>query len=297
MKQLFLIHGHSGARVHEKKNELIDSLVKKEERAESLTEFSPPGNRPLYLSRIAAEVIGELSMVPFFPDSRRVLIVYEPRELYTTRKSRSSGELKEGEKTLEGFLRYLGEELPETPNALIIVVTEDFVKDKQLNTRTKTYKTLKEVGEIHNFSEKEIVWRFEDALLGKNPGEAITVFREWFNPGDNRSVPFYRIQRLIRLLLQAKLVLSKEETLSLDHNLEETLFPDDLTSNLTTMHAYPQKKYKTAARSFSMEHLLAMYEKLGDLNKVVMPMGDDIYVPDIQVVYETFLIEFTTNGK
>ncbi len=305
-KQIYFFYGNEEERLNEARRELVDSLLSKEEREENYAEFFPPPQKKrLLLGKIMPDLLAELGTISFFPDSRRVAVVYNLDELfrrkfsYGSKKKKTTTAKKMETDVVAYFIKYLEYQLLKTNNVLILINVEDYEQNRRVGEKSKLVMAIRKIGYIAKFASTPLTWDFEDALRGRNLSGAIEITRRWFKKDAHnaRKFIFYSMVRQIILMLQAKVSSKKRAEFQLNPELYNALFPDDLKINIARERDFLQRKIKDGMRHYSITELTTALRKLLDINVFLYPRTTDIYVPDIQVIYEKFLVELMSPGN
>jgi len=306
-KPVYLLYGNEEEKLNEDRCAIVDMYLPREKREENYREFTPKASQTkLLLASFMPELLAELGTISFFPDSCRVIVIYNLAELYGRKTSSEEEQSEDSPKLWKGkgspepyFIKYLEEELPETNNILIFQNTEDPDKNLRVNEKGNIFKTIVKSGhKIKHFSNP-INWRLEDAILKRNLPEALNILREWMEkePETARSKVFQSLVKRIVLLLQAKVIAVKKRKIESISELEETLFPGGMTYNLLGEHPWIQSKIEEGSVRFTMAELTRALQKILEIGTYVFPKTTDVYVPDMQIVYERFFVEFLSGSK
>ena len=303
-KQVNLIYGNDLEKVNQARRELTEHYLKKEEREENYIEFSPPASRKKQsLEKIMPDLLAELGTISFFPDSRRVVVVYNLEELYNVRsKKQAQPETKEKISSEAYFIKYLEDQLPQTNNILILVNTEDYESFQRINKNSHLFRAIKKLGFVNDKCySRPLIWELEDAFRDRNLEKTLSLFRTWLQKDEDsakRSV-FFSILKQIVLMLQAKVHLKKSNNFTSPDGDQASriLFPKELKYNLSTEQDFIQKKVYNAQKRYTTMELTTGLKKMLKINEYLYPQTSDIYVPDFQVMLEAFLVEFMTRDK
>ena len=214
--QIYLIHGNNETEVSNARYELVTELLGPEERDTGLTEIQGPGNQQLTLNRAISEIIGELGTSSFIAGSRRVVVVYDLKELYgssgarkkkTTTKKKSTPAPEGREKALTDWL---DEVLPTTENVVIFVCRESDEKQRLVSAHSQLYRFIKSKGAIIEKRERPLQFEFENHLLAFNATAAIALFREWVKRSGADSTArlkmYTTFANFVELLFQARCI-------------------------------------------------------------------------------------------
>jgi len=311
-KQIYFFYGNEEERLNQARLELVSFLLPKEEREENYVEFSPSATKKyLPLASIMPELLAELGTMSFFPDSKRVVIVYNLQELYggergKRRPPREKGE--KGEKEEKGkitpeayFIKYLQDQLPQTNNVLILINVEDLEENIRIAENSTLVKALVKLGhhEHKQFSSTALKFKLEDAIRERNLPKTIDISRSWIEKDEKSSSRgiFQSTLRMMILMLQAKISLKKKDTFNLQSDLTKTLFPQDLKYNYLKEHDFVQKKVMDGQKRYSTGELMEALQKLLSINQYLYPLTTDPYVPDFQIVMERFFVELISQRR
>ena len=298
-KQVYFFYGNEEDKLNRARTELVDFFLPREEREENYSEFSPPSHmKRLQLSSVMPQLLAELGTISFFPDSRRVVVVYNLDELYLRKKKKTRGKSASGQKGKVPheayFIKYLEDQLPQTNNVLILVNLEDYEENRRVGEKSNLVKAIAKLGHLEKYYSRPLKWDLEDAIREKNFNKTMEVMRSWFqkDPESASRGLFYTILKQIVLMLQAKVILKKKSAFSLDNELSSILFPPDITYNFQDQHSFLQKKLKTAQKRYSTADLTRALQKLLEINTYLYPQTTDVFVPDFQIMMEQFLVEW-----
>ncbi len=297
MSEIYLLHGDNEASINDAKLALISKHLSPELRSHNYIEFSSTAPRwSISLSSIHADLISELSMLSLLPDTKRVVVAYNLSELYQKARRRTkTTDDKKKSTHLEYLLEFLSGPFQHVPNVLILVAIEDHGKRRSVNKKSPLYSLVKKIGLVQEMSDKPLAYRLTDALLTQNTSQCIKVFRQWFTSHEKARQSIFRtVLNDIHLLLQAKILNAKESALATDKRLKEILFPKEFQGNILQQHSYRRKKFQDAALLYSTTQLSYALKYLVRLNTTLYPVQQDRYVPDLQVMFELFLLRLTT---
>jgi DNA polymerase III delta subunit len=306
-KPIYLLYGNEEEKLNEDRCSIVEMYLPREKREENYREFTPKASQTrLPLASFMPELLAELGTISFFPDSCRVIVIYNLAELYGRKASSDEEPSEDSPKLWKGkvspevyFIKYLEKELPDTSNILIFQNTEDPDKNLRVNEKGNIFKTITKSGhKIKHFSNP-INWRLEDAIMKRNLPEALNILRQWMekDPDTARSKVFQSLVKRIVLLLQAKVITAKKKKIESVSELEETLFPDGMTYNLLNEHPWIQSKIEEGSARYTMTELTRALQKTLEIGTYVFPKTTDVYVPDMQIVYERFLVEFLSGAS
>lgn len=299
---VYLIHGGNEVQIQSERLRLVDQLLPPEQRDENLTEFSASGNRPLVLSALLPDLLSELGTVSFFPGARRVAIVHNLSDFWTSGRDSAtkSAPAAKGKKAAqpksldaaERLIRYFDIDFESTENAVIFTVFEDPNKNIEVDSKKKLYQWIKSNGTVRTFEKaKKAAFALGDAILDKNLDEALAQLRLAYRKGqtDQAMAVFSTLQRQVRLLLQAKIATS----VSARHGeafVAEELLPRDTRSNVLKAHPFVKKRMLEASRYFNIAQLTQAMQDLYEINRYMIPLSTDLHVADIGLLMEKMLI-------
>jgi hypothetical protein len=262
-----------------------------------LPEYYPSGNRyTVSVARIMSDVMGDLSMMPFPPAERRVVILYNPDELFTRQEAASDEEKtpKRRKAGGKGFGEVLKSQLGATKNVLMVIGVEDYERNRRIDRRSALYKLAAQEGTVEQYEEKPMVWEFNDAFLTRDTGRCVEALRAWLRAVKQPQPIFFNLVRQVEMLTQARLLARLEPQLA-GEQLEH-YFPREMAPNVRLESDARQRLLVERARNFSYTELLDAMERLLQLNVYVFPTREDPYVPDVQVLLERFLVETLEPG-
>lgn len=304
-KQIYLLHGNDEIKLNDVRCQIVDSLLAKEEREENLKEYSPKGLKTrVYLPEILQELMMELGTISFFPDSRRVVVIYNLDELYSSKRSSSSAaQKKESDKKSRKsdkpsnearLVKYLEESLQSTNNIIIFQNAEDKEDYIWVNQHGALYKTIIKLGEKFEHSVQPLSWQLEKTINERDLKGALNIVKTWFMKDSDgaRSKIYNSLCKTILLLLQAKVIASKrKQRMPLDQ-MRQMFFPSDLKYNLLDKNQKGSSYIEKASEKYTIAELNSGLNKLLPIGSYVYPRTTDLYVPDMQFLYEKFLVEF-----
>jgi len=306
--QVYLVCGTDEVKIHKERARLIADFVPREHRAGNLTEIEPPGNRPLLLRQIAADLMAELATPSFFPDTHRVVAVEQLADLLGSPESGSETDASApgrkpktkqpgGADLLKAFCRFLENDLRQIPNILILSAIEEPEKRRRIRTNSPLYQTIKTVGRILQFNQPAIIFRFLDAFGNRDLAGALRALPELLAEDEGAGSVFRMLIRQVRFLIQAKLlehsrIARKDEA----DQFAAKYFPPEKGLNLMLEHSYVFDKTRQAAGRWSLAELNVILARLERLIKVAYPSSADVYVPDIDVELEYFVLDACGTG-
>jgi hypothetical protein len=304
MKQIFLLASSDAKWLTNKREEVVDQFVPKEMRDENLREiFCTEKVRAQNLGDILPDVVGELSTIPFLPDSRRVLVVHDLPELLAggkksakARAAAAKGKAKETRRMtpLESFIAFVQRDLPSTNNILIFSTLIEYDRGAYFDEKGAFVQFLREspLAEIPKppKREQDPLFGLVDAMLDRDAVKCVTLFRSIYNP-DSRARIFRKLLETARFLLQAK-VLGKLQDSGASAIRIQAYLPEERTLNFLQQPDFVQKKIRAASARFQVRELMRSMDRLLEINENLVPLQNALYVPDVQLMLETFLMEF-----
>ena len=306
--QVYLVCGTDEVKIHKERARLIADFVPREHRAGNLTEIEPPGNRPLLLRQIAADLMAELATPSFVPDPHRVVAVEQLADLLGSPESGSETDASApgrkpktkqpgGADLLKAFCRFLENDLRQIPNILILSAIEEPEKRRRIRTNSRLYQTIKTVGRILQFNQPAIIFRFLDAFGNRDLAGALRALPELLAEDEGAGSVFRMLIRQVRFLIQAKLlehsrIARKDEA----DQFAAKYFPPEKGLNLMLEHSYVFDKTRQAAGRWSLAELNGILARLERLIKVAYPSSADVYVPDIDVELEYLILDACGTG-
>ncbi len=299
---IYLIHGPE-IEVQNERMRVVDALLPEDQRDENLTEFAP-GNRQLTLSALLPDLLAELGTISFFPGARRVAVVQNLCDFWTSGKDAeakpAAAKGKKGQKSadpVERLIRYFEDDFDSTGNAVIFTVAEDPDKRIAVDGKKKLVQWIKEHGKVRSFENRRPwTWTLGDAILKKDLTGALSEFRLGYRKGqsDQALAAHAAILRQVRFLLQAKIVAAMSGRQSEVAAAE--MFPADPKGNLMKMHSYPRGNYLKAAPYFSTTQLTQSLADLYTIYTHILPQQSDVYVADVGLLIERLLIRLCSRS-
>lgn len=304
MKQIYLIASSDARWVAHQRGGLVNDLVPSQMRDENLLEILGSGNTPLKLDDVLPQILGELAMIPFLPDSRRVVVVHDLADFFAggqrSLSAAKTAKKKKADKTparlsaAEVFIAFAEKDLPATENVVIFSTFIDQSRGQYLDEKNELYLFIgkSRLGEVLRPPYREIdpVFKMSDALLERNAPECLRHFRGIYRE-DMRARLFHELLRNVRFLLQAK-VIEKVEGGGKSATRIAGYLPDDKRLNLLMQKDFVQNKIRRGAGRFQMRELMRAMERLLEINRFLYPSQSDPYVPDVKLLFETFILEF-----
>lgn len=297
--QLYLIYGNNETKVQNARYELVTSLLSPEERDAGLTEIQSAGNQALTLDTSLNEIVEELGTTSFIGDSRRVVVVYDLRDLMSVKASRGGakkGKAKtkksEGPTRMEVLLRWFDEVLPTTENIAIFVVTENDEKQRKIDPESPLFRYIKQHGKLIEEREKALNFDFEDHLINGNGPAALMVLREWMRRGGSdsgsRMKIYTTIANVVEMAIQARCLHDGRDRGVPRGHLEVPAFP-----SLGRIPDWKAKKFHRMAQRFTFAQLKKLTADLNHLQRIMYPTGNEDYVPNWEDYTEVIVMELT----
>ena len=296
---VYLLYGPDAVNIHKNKDELVKKLIPESLRDQNLKEFYASGTRPLSIANILPDVIDELLSVPFMFESIKVTVIYDPVELRKSKDPRKENNQKKEKEYEKRFCKLIDSLSPQY--ILIIVFVEDDAKRIELNTNSKIVKKIDEKGIILESPLPKLIFEFTNSLLTRNVNNAIKIFRELINAGQEAPNIFGLLVQNIRLLYQTKLLLSGEnqysqikdeyDFLNAYKSKEESL-PSDSRHNILKQNPFRIKHLINYSYKFTLKELEEYCEKLVNLDIKINPTQMDLYAPDPNIAFEDFIVDF-----
>lgn len=296
-KLVFFLYSSDAAWVTREREKLIDHFVEREMRDENLLEITNTENRALKLANILPTALGELSTIPFLPDSRRVVVIHDLSDFLPTKSGSKAPKKKaksEGKKSPEEALEtFLERDLPSTGNILIFSLIIEPSRGQYINKQAALFKLLQKSTLVQILTppqgEKDPLWEMADQMLARNTGACLSTFRLLYSD-DTRTRIFREILRNIRFLTQAK-VLEKLKNSGKSDTLLQTFMPEDKSLSLLQQPAFVQKKIQSHKNRFQLSELIRAMDRLLAINQALFPNRNSSHVPDARLLLETFLLE------
>ena len=309
-KQIYLLHGNDESNLNNDRCEVVDAFLIKEERGENYKEFSPKGTKTrVNLSEILPELLMELGTISFFPNSRRVVVVYNLDELYGAKRSSSGAASKKDsdKKTRKSdkpnhearLIEYLEKSLPVTNNVIIFQSAEDAENNLRVKEQSPLYKTISKHGHIIEHTVMPLAWQLENTIKDRDLKSALNIRKIWYmkdSDGASNKI-FYSLLRSIVLLLQAKVIDSKRKQRMPLEQIRHVFFPSEIKYNILGLPPKVRSYIEEASKNYTIAELNAGLDKLLLIGCYVYPRTTDLYVPDLQLLFDKFLIEFIGETK
>lgn len=302
--KFYLFHGDDEAAIERAKDQVIMAHLSREEREDNYFEIIPTGNPP-QLKKVLDDVLSEMCTVSFLPDVTRVVTLYTVNDFFDgkgagARKGRGKKKVEEAapaKKTpSEHMVSFLEKELSALPAVLIVIVKEDYEKFKRISTSNPLVQFAQNRSAVYGFKEDSPQFQFFDALFARQTTRALELWREWHRRAPGSPRPAMLLASQLRLLIQAKTagspVLQQRGVKRAEYG--SNFMPHEADKNLYALKPeFRREKLIRAAAAFSFAELLDGYEKLMEVQKFAIPSASDLYVPDRQLLAETWILEFT----
>ncbi len=299
--QVYHIHGSDAKWVTQQRETLLKQLIPAEMRDENLLELFSTSNQPLKLNDVLPEVLSELSTIPFLPDSRRVVVVHNLADFLAGgssggRKKKSASEKKATRRMTpdEELAHFIERDLTATTNVLVFSTLIEVERGQRMDTDSALYKIIAPpVGQVikPTHREDDPIFLMSDALCRRNAIGCLKQFRIIYRE-DARGRIFNEILRNVRFLLQARILERVEGKGSAKDVIEMKYLPNDKRLNLYQQHPFVQKKIRENATRFQLRELMVALDQLLKINAALVPSQKDVYVPDVQLMLETFIVSF-----
>ncbi|MCX7766316.1 MAG: hypothetical protein N2246_06405 [Candidatus Sumerlaeia bacterium] len=193
---------------------------------------------------------------------------------------------------VDSFIEFLKQHFLKLSNVLIFICLENPDKGRWINTMSPMLTFMKAHGYVTAF-RSQLRQNFIDSLLARDGLQAIKDLRRWWARTKSPVPMFNALVTTLELLLQAKLLCDRRRYLLVEQEFREKFLKRSMTVSIYKEYPSRQQKLLKAAENFSFRHLLTAMEKLLELNVYVFPQQSDRYVPDIQTLLETFILNFT----
>lgn len=309
---VYLFYGNRTEDILRARDEVLDMLIEKEARFESLTEYQAQGQAfGVELNRILSEVAGDLSTLSFIPGSQKVVVVTNPMELYSAGASRprkkkakkksaakSKTKAKAPEKPKsdgQEYLRWIQDELKETGNHLILIALEDESAGREVNDRHPIFQTIGRMGHFQKFRDTKAFWRIEDSLIGRDPENCLAAIQDLWKPGKGDSNVYSAVVRCLRFMLQANI--GRERRAGGSPEKLALYFPSRAQFSLYRAGDFVQRKYTSRPLPYRTGALLEAYEEVLDVYKALRPQPGETYVPDARLLLEKALLKLFSSPR
>lgn len=301
--KFYFLHGDDEAAIERAKDQIIAAHLSREERGENYFEIVPTGNPP-QLRRVLDDVLSELSTVSFLPDVTRVVTLYTVSDFFDGksggRRTRSKKKVEAEDKTKktssDHLASFLQSDLQNLGAVLIVIAVEDYEKFKRVSTTNPVVQFAQNRSAAYCFKEESPQFIFFDALFARQTTRALDLWREWHRRAPGSPRPAMLLASQLRLLIQAKTasspVLRQRGVTSAQYSKD--FMPHEADKNLYALRPdFRREKLVKAASAFTFNELLDAYEKLMQIQKFAIPTASDPYVPDRELLAETWILEFT----
>ncbi|CAN5358323.1 hypothetical protein BH09SUM1_BH09SUM1_32470 [soil metagenome] len=296
-KQLYLIHGNNETDVSNARFDLVNKLLTAEERDSGLTEIRGPGNQPLSLDRASSEIIGELGTASFIPGAKRVVVVYDLKELFGSKggpkpkaKAKTTAPAKLKVDRTGAFLEWMKDILPTTENVAIFVCQENEEKFKAVSQESALFQFIQRNGVVIEKKEKPIQYEFEDHVYSGNVAGAVTLLREWIkrtgSDSGGRGKIYSTLSGIVETALQARCVQdAKRDGVPENQVIVQEGFP-----TLGRMPPFKVKKVHAFAQKMTMETVLGLVRETARLQAIMYPTGEEDYIRPWEDQIEVLLL-------
>lgn len=300
--KFFFLHGDDEAAIERAKDQIVAAHLSREEREENYFEIVPTGNPPK-LKKVLDDVLSELSTVSFLPDVTRVVTMYTVSDFFEAktggrrRATKKKAEPEAGKRSHSDFLaEFLERDLPGLGAVLIVIAVEDYEKFKRVNSSNPVVQFANNRSAAYCFKEDSPQFLFFDALFARQTTRALELWREWHRRSPGSPRPAMLLASNLRLLIQAKTasnpVLAQRGVKKSEYAAD--FMPHERDKSLFAIRPeFRRDKLIRAAGAFSFSELLDGYEKLMELQKFAIPSASDLYVPDRELLAETWILDFT----
>lgn len=303
-RKFYFLHGDDEAAIERAKDQVVSAHLSREEREENYFEIIPTGNPP-QLKKVLDDVLSELSMVSFLPDITRVVTMYTVNDFFDGKsgkakrgKGKKKAEADDSPKksSSDHMAAFLAAELPSLPAVLIVIVLEDYEKFKRVSTSNPVVQFAQNQSAVYGFKEDSPQFAFFDALFLRQTTRSLEIWREWQRRAPGSPRPYMLLASQLRLLIQAKTasapVLQQRGVKKSEYGTD--FMPHEMDKNLFALKPeFRRDKLTRAAGAFTFGELLGSYEKLLQLQKYAIPVSTDLYVPDRELMAETWIMDFT----
>lgn len=303
-RKFYLLHGDDEAAIERAKDQVVSAHLSREEREENYFEIVPTGNPP-QLKRVMDDVLSELSQISFLPDITRVVTMYTVNDFFDGKSGgakRGRGKKKVDavdtpkKSSSDHMAAFLTAELPSLPAVLIIIVLEDYEKFKRISSSNPVVQFAQNQSAVYGFKEDSPQFSFFDALFSRQTTKSLEIWREWQRRAPGSPRPYMLLASQLRFLIQAKTagapVLQQRGVKKSEYGAD--FMPHEMDKNLFALKPeFRKDKFIRAANAFTFGELLAGYEKLLQLQKYAIPVSTDLYVPDRNLMAETWIMDFT----
>lgn len=306
---VYLFYGNKVDEILRARDAVLDMLVDRESRHESLTEYQSGGQTwGIELGKVLPDIAGDLSTLSFIPGAQKVAIVTNPLELYGSgapkpakrpRKKaaskKSGGEEEPAKPDGPEYLRWIERELKETGNHLILLAFEDESAGREVNDHHPIFQTVGRIGHFQKFRDTKAFWRIEDALIGRNPEACLGAIDDLWKPGKGDANVYGAVVRCLRFMLQANI--GREKAAGHDAAKLALYFPARSQFSLYRAGDFVQKKYTARALPYRTAALLEAYEDLLGVYHALRPRPGEVYVADARLLLDTALMKLFASPR
>lgn len=301
--RFFFLHGDDEAAIERAKDQIVATHLSREEREDNYFEIVPTGNPP-QLRRVLDDVLAELSTVSFLPDVTRMVTLYTVNDFFDgkstsrrrTTKKKVEAETPNKKTSSEHLAAFLERELPSLPAVLIVIALEDYEKFKRVSPSNPVVQYAQNRSAVYCFKEESPQFLFFDALFARQTTRALELWREWHRRSPGSPRPAMMLASQLRLLIQAKTAGSPtlQQRGVKRAQYASDFMPHEADKNLFALRPeFRREKLIRAASGFTFAELLDGYERLMEIQKFAIPTASDPYVPDRELLAETWILQFT----
>lgn len=293
-KSLYLIYGNDETAVNDTRYALVNHLLTPEERDSGLAEVRSAGNQPLTLDASMSQIVEELGTSSFLDDSRRVVVIYDLKDLYEAKRSRGGAAKgakapKKESSRLDIFLGWMRETLPTTRNIAVFVCAENEERQKKVSQDSPLYQFLTQHGHVIEKREKPLQYEFEELVLSMNGPAAIVLLREWIrrSGGDSggRLRIYNTLAHLVELAMQARCQAEGRARRIPEGEVTVAAFP-----SLAKVPDWKARKIRQFAERLTMDQWRAIVREVHRLQTLMYPTGEEDYVPNWEDFMETLVM-------
>lgn len=308
---IYLFYGNRTDEILRARDEVLDMLIEKEARFESLTEYQAQGQSyGIELNKVLPDIAGDLSTLSFIPGAQKVVVVTNPMELYaagaarprkkkakkkSTAKSKARAAPEKPKSDGQEYLRWIQDELKETGNHLILIALEDESAGREVNDRHPIFQTIGRMGHFQKFRDTKAFWRIEDSLIGRDPKNCLEAIQDLWKPGKGDSNVYGAVVRCLRFMLQANI--GRERNAVRDAEKLALYFPSRAQFSLFRAGDFVQRKYTARPLPYRTGALLEAYEEVLEVYKALRPRPGETYVPDARLLLEKALLKLFVSPR
>jgi hypothetical protein len=306
---VYLFYGNKVDDILRARDAVLDMLLDREARHESLTEYQSGGQTwGIEMNKVLPDVAGDLSTLSFIPGAQKVAIVTNPLELYASGAARPAkrpakkAAAKKSAKAAaapksdgQEYLRWIEKDLKETGNHLILLAFEDESAGREVNDHHPIFQTVGRMGHFQKFRDTKAFWRIEDGLLGRNPEACLAAIEDLWKPGKGDANVYGAVVRCLRFMLQANI--GREKGVGGDAAKQALYFPSRGQFSLYRAGDFVQKKYTGRVMPYRTGALLEAYEELLGVYHALRPRPGEVYVADARLLLENALLKLFASPR